>query len=219
MKKANALLVGTILAASTVASSVAVAELSGNIGFTSNYLWRGVDQSGGDSAISGGLDYAHDSGLYAGTWVSSIGSESGQYEQDWYAGYGFDAGPVGMDIGYITYTYPVGNATLDFDEAYVSASYEMVTVGAALTMDKEATTQYEDDLYIYASADFEVKEGLGLGVSVGDYDFDDPASTDYTHYQVSLSKDDFTFAYDATDLDGADGDARFTVSYSKSFDL
>lgn len=218
MKKANALLVGTILAASTVASNVAMAELSGNIGFTSNYIWRGVTQGSDDSAISGGIDYAHDSGFYAGTWVSSLSGGS-QYEQDLYAGYGFDAGPIGMDIGYITYRYPVGNATLDFDELYVSGSYEMFTLGAALTMDKEVTTQYEDDMYVYANAEFEVKEGLGLGVTVGDYDFDDPASTDYTHYQVSLSKDDFVFAYDKNDQDGAAGDARFTVSYSKSFDL
>lgn len=218
MKKGNALLLGTVLAASTVASNVAVAELSGNIGFTSNYIWRGVTQGSDESAISGGIDYAHESGLYIGTWVSSLGGGS-QYEQDLYAGYGFEAGPVGLDVGYISYMYPIGNATLDFDELYVSGSYEMVTVGAALTMDKEATTNYEDDLYMYASAEFEVKDGLTLGLLYGDYDFDDPSSTDYSHYQVSLSKDDFVFAYDKNDQSGSAGDARFTVSYSKSFDL
>jgi uncharacterized protein (TIGR02001 family) len=218
MKKGTALLLGTVLAASTVASNVAVAELSGNVGFTSNYIWRGVTQGSDDSAISGGLDYAHESGIYAGTWVSSLGGGD-QYEQDLYAGYGFEAGPVGLDVGYIMYMYPVGDVESDFDELYVSASYEMVSLGAALTMDKEASTQYEDDLYLYASADFELKDGLSLGLVYGDYDFDDPASTDYSHYQVSLSKDDFVFAYDKNDQDGAAGDARFTVSYSKSFDL
>lgn len=218
MKKSNAILLGTVLAASTVASNVAVAELSGNVGFTSNYIWRGVTQTNDDSAISGGIDYAHESGLYLGTWVSSLG-DAGQYEQDIYLGYGFEAGPVGLDVGYISYMYPVGDVDLDFDELYVNASYEMVTVGAAMTMDKEASTQYEDDLYIYASAEFEVKKDLALGLLYGDYDFDDPAATDYSHYQVSLSKDDFVFAYDKNDMDGAAGDARFTVSYSKSFDL
>lgn len=218
MKKANALLVGTILAASTVASNVAVAELSGNVGFTSNYIWRGVTQGSDDSAISGGVDYAHDSGLYAGTWVSSLGGGS-QYEQDLYAGYGFDAGPVGMDVGYIQYMYPVGDVDLDFSELYVNASFEMLTAGVAMTIDKEGSTAYEDDMYLYVSADFEVKEGLSLGLVYGDYDFDDPSSTDYSHYQVSLSRDDFVFAFDQNDMDGAVGDSRFTVSYSKSFDL
>ncbi len=218
MKKANALLVGTILAASTVASNVAVAELSGNVGFTSNYIWRGVTQGSDDSAISGGIDYAHDSGLYAGTWVSSLSGGS-QYEQDLYLGYGFDAGPVGLDVGYIEYMYPVGDVDLDFSEVYVNASYEMISAGVAMTVDTEAGGQYEDDMYMYVGADFEVKEGLSLGLLYGDYDFDDPTSTDYSHYQVSLSKDDFVFAFDQNDQDGAAGDARFTVSYSKSFDL
>lgn len=219
MKKANALLVGTILAASTVASSVAVAELSGNVGFTSNYIWRGVTQGSDDSAISGGIDYAHDTGFYAGTWVSSLSGGS-QYEQDLYLGYGFDAGPVGMDVGYIRYMYPVDSTVEDdFDELYVNASYEMFSAGVAMTMDTEAGGQYEDDLYMFVAADFEVKEGLSLGLLYGDYDFDDPSSTDYSHYQVSLSKDDFVFAFDQNDQDGAAGDARFTVSYSKSFDL
>ncbi|MDR9437005.1 MAG: TorF family putative porin [Thiohalophilus sp.] len=219
MKKANALLVGTILAASTVASNVAVAELSGNVGFTSNYIWRGVTQGSDDSAISGGIDYAHDSGFYAGTWVSSLSGGS-QYEQDLYLGYGFDAGPVGMDVGYIRYMYPIDSTVEDdFDELYVNASYEMFTAGVAMTMDTEAGGQYEDDMYMFVGADFEVKDGLSLGLVYGDYDFDDPASTDYSHYQISLSKDDFVFAFDQNDQDGAAGDARFTVSYSKSFDL
>lgn len=221
MKKANALLVGTIMAASTVVSSVAVAEspLTGNIGFTSNYIWRGLPQGADESAISGGIDYAHSSGLYVGTWVSSIGGGD-QYEQDFYAGYNFDAGPIGLDIGYITYTYPVDEAVeLDFDELYINASYEMVTVGVAKTMSKEVSTPYEDDMYMYVSAEFEVKKDLTLALTYGDTDYDDPAAVDYSHYQVSLSKDDFVFAYDKTDLDGPAGDARFSVSYSKSFDL
>ncbi|TDX96747.1 TorF family putative porin [Thiohalophilus thiocyanatoxydans] len=219
MRKANALLIGSVLAASTVASNLAVAELSGNVGFTSNYIWRGVTQGADDSAISGGIDYAHEAGLYVGTWVSSLGGDS-QYEQDLYAGYGFDAGPVGLDLGYIRYMYPVDSAVEDdFDELYVNASYEMFSAGVAMTVDTEANSQYEDDLYMYVGADFEVKEGLTLGLLYGDYDFDDPSSTDYSHYQASLSKDDFVFAYEQNDMDGADGDARFTISYSKSFDL
>lgn len=219
MRTANALLLGSVLAASTVAGNVAVAELSGNVGFTSNYIWRGVTQGADDSAISGGVDYAHEAGLYVGTWVSSLGGGS-QYEQDLYAGYGFDAGPVGLDLGYIRYMYPVDSAVEDdFDELYLNASYEMFSAGVAMTMDTEADSQYEDDLYMYVGADFEVKEGLTLGLLYGDYDFDDPSSTDYSHYQASLSKDDFVFAYEKNDMDGAEGDARFTVSYSKSFEL
>ena len=222
MKKAKTLMVCSVLAASAGLSQVAQAEspLTGNIGFTSNYIWRGVTQGADESAISGGIDYAHSSGFYVGTWVSSLGGGS-QYEQDLYAGFGFDAGPVGLDIGYIQYMYPVGNANLDFSEVYVNASWNVLSFGAAYTVDTDAGGQ-DSNLYLSVGAEFEVAKGLTLGLLYGDYDFDDPAAEDYSHYQVSLSKDDFTFALDKNDLTNTgagEDDVRFTVSYSKSFDL
>lgn len=222
MKLTKTLVACSVLAASTGLSSIAVAEspLTGNIGFTSNYLWRGVTQGNDEAAISGGIDYAHEAGFYVGTWVSSLGGGS-QYEMDLYAGYGFDAGPVGLDVGYIQYMYPVGNAQLDFSEAYINGSWKMLSFGAALTLDTDAGGQ-DDNLYLHVGADFEIAKGLNLGLIYGDYDFDDPATEDYSHIQVSLSKDDFTFALDQNDLtdSGAgEDDMRFTVSYSKSFDL
>ena len=224
MKLTKTLVACSVLAASTGLSSMAVAEspFTGNVGFTSNYIWRGVTQTDDDAAISGGLDYAHDAGFYAGTWVSSLGGGA-QYEMDLYAGYGFDAGPVSLDVGYITYIYQVDNTVpapeLDFDEVYINGGWEMLSFGAAYTVSKEASGP-DSDLYLYVGADFEIGKGLNLGLVYGDYDFDDPASEDYSHFQVSLSKDDFTFALDKNDSDavGAD-DLRFSVSYSKSFDL
>ena len=44
--KVKSLIAGSVLAASAVARNVAMAEydFSGNIGVTSNYLWRGITQ-------------------------------------------------------------------------------------------------------------------------------------------------------------------------------
>lgn len=223
MKKLHKIIAASLLAsASTAGSGVALAEspLTANVGVTSNYIWRGQTQTNDISAVSGGIDYAHASGAYVGTWVSNLGG--GQYEQDIYAGYGFKAGPVDLDVGYITYMYPV-DATVqdDFDELYVNASYEMFSAGVAMTMSKEAGGAYEDDVYMYVGAEFEVKKGLTLGLTFGDYDIDEAAggTSDYSHTQVSLSKGDFTFAYDDNDKTGADGDPRYSVSWSQSFDL
>lgn len=219
MKKLHKIIAASLLASATTAGSgviLAESPLTANIGVTSNYIWRGVTQASDLSAVSGGIDYAHKSGAYVGAWVSNL--DGGQYEQDLYAGYGFDAGPVGLDVGYIKYMYPVGTAQLDFDELYVNASYDMFSAGLALTTSTDAGGQ-DSDTYMYVGAEFEVKKGLTLGLTYGDYDFDNPASTDYSHIQVSLSKNDFTFAYDDNDTAGAGGDPRFSVSWSKSFDL
>ncbi len=204
---------------------VANAEMSliGNIGFTSNYIFRGVTQTGDDAAISGGIDYARKSGFYAGTWVSSTNSGAGGYEHDIYAGYGFKAGPLDMDAGYITYRYQVGNATADYDEIYVNAAIDKFTAGAALTFDTEAGGQ-DDNLYIYGKADFEITKNLGLTLLIGIYENDAPddiGAEDYKHFHVSLNKDDFVFALDKNDTDLTPGgnDLRFSVSYIKSIDL
>ena len=51
---------------------------TGNVGFASQYVFRGLSQTNGKSAVQGGLDYAHSSGLYVGTWLSNISWVTGQ---------------------------------------------------------------------------------------------------------------------------------------------
>lgn len=199
-----------------IIATPAVAELNANIGVTSNYIWRGATQTSDASAVSGGVDFAHKDGFYAGTWVSN--TTTNQYEHDIYGGYGFKTGPVDLDVGYIQYLYPVGNANSDFSEVYVNATYKQFGGGLALTLSKDGTGD-DNDIYIYASADFEVKKGVTVNLLVGDYDFDAAGSTDYTHFHASLHKDDFSIAWDKNDQSGAAGDPRVSVSWSKSFDL
>lgn len=236
MKKLTQVMAVAAVGVATIGmSTAAVAEspLTANIGITSNYIWRGKTQSSDDSATSGGIDYVHSSGAYAGTWVSSLGGGE-QYEQDYYVGYSGDAGPVSYDVSYIKYTYPVGEKVYsDFDEIIVNVGYGPVTFTYAPTISKESDPaatgpKYEDDVYMAISAEFEVKKDLMLGLVYGAYDVDEApgttSSADYTHYQVSLTKGDFVFAYDKVDPDTADPDGkvdapRFTVSWSKSFDL
>lgn len=220
-KMTTSLVLGSALAASSLISGAAMAELSGNVGVTSNYIWRGMTQTGDVSAVSGGIDYAHDSGFYAGTWTSNLGG--GDHELDLYAGYGLKAGPVDLDFGAISYQYPVSETY--FHEGYVNASMSMFTLGAAYTVgsDDDDTPAFSSgDLYISIGAAFEVSKGLELGVTAGNYNFKDDLAEDYSHVQVSLSKDDFTFAIDkndATDSGAGEDNVRVTASWSKGFNL
>ena len=45
---------------------------TGNLSITSDYVFRGLTQTDGKPAIQGGLDFAHRSGFYLGTWLSNI---------------------------------------------------------------------------------------------------------------------------------------------------
>ena len=166
-------------------SSLAQAEVSANIGATSNYIWRGVSQTNDGAAISGGIDYAHESGLYAGTWVSTLGNGNGQ-ELDLYGGFSGEASSIGYDVGVIYYAYPSQN-DVNFTEVYGSLSFGPVTGGLNYTVDKEGTSK-DNDLYYYLSASFDLTDGWSIGGTAGHYDFDDPTSTDYSHAQLDVTK-------------------------------
>ncbi|MFP5383474.1 MAG: TorF family putative porin [Gammaproteobacteria bacterium] len=79
----HSLLAATVAGAAVV-SIPAAAEVSANAAVANVYLWRGLDLGAGVPAVSGGLDYGHESGLYAGVWGSSSGPTQ---EVDFYAGW------------------------------------------------------------------------------------------------------------------------------------
>jgi len=86
------------LALTGMTSTTAFAEVTANAAATSNYLWRGQEQTGGDAAVSGGIDYANESGFYAGTWASNASwADEMTYELDLYAGFG---GAINEGVGY-----------------------------------------------------------------------------------------------------------------------
>ena len=109
--------------------------LSFNLGLYSNYMFRGVALSDGP-AVQGGIDYAHSSGLYAGTWFSTIdplASYGNHQEIDLYAGYAhsFENG-FGVNFMGNYYWYPDSaktgiTHTADTFEASAGVSYKFLT--------------------------------------------------------------------------------------------
>ena len=74
-----------------VGVTAAQAQVTGNLGLTSDYRFRGISQSQNAPAVQGGIDYAHSSGLYVGNWNSSVSSQvytnGSGVESDLYAGW------------------------------------------------------------------------------------------------------------------------------------
>ena len=124
MMKIKHVVAAAALGTATLAPTVASADLSGNAGVMSQYLFRGLAQTDGAS-VYGGLDYSHDSGFYAGTWAATInfggtpnlGGGSTGAEVDLYAGFsGGDA--VTYDVGAIYYLYTEEDETDNPDPSY-----------------------------------------------------------------------------------------------------
>jgi uncharacterized protein (TIGR02001 family) len=91
--------------------TAAHAQVTGNLGLTSDYRFRGISQSQNAPAVQGGVDYAHSSGLYIGNWNSSVSSQvytnGSGVESDLYAGYKKDIYKgITIDVGSYNYFYP-----------------------------------------------------------------------------------------------------------------
>lgn len=137
-------------------------ELSGNVAMVSDYRFRGVSFSDGDIALQGGIDLAHSSGFYIGTWGSSIsgGTAFGELEVDVYAGWSGDvADGITIDAGLLYYIYPTENeladllaVETDYFEPYASVSTTLgpvsATFGAAYAWEQDSLGG-DDNLYLY----------------------------------------------------------------------
>src|SRR5262249_42424719 len=89
--------------------------LTGNVGFYSQYIFRGLTQTDRDPALQRGSDYSHSSGFYLGTWGSNISwlrdggayRNGGSLEWDFYGGYKWGFAPDWtLDLGGLYYWYP-----------------------------------------------------------------------------------------------------------------
>lgn len=128
--------------------------VTGSVGLVSDYRFRGVSQSDKGMAIQGGITATHESGLYAGTWASSLGGwgrfGGSNMELDLFAGYALPLGEnATLDVGLTWYMYPSGADITDFAEPYVKLSSQMgpvkALVGVAYAPKQEALGNWCSD--------------------------------------------------------------------------
>ncbi|WP_223797179.1 TorF family putative porin [Sphingomonas nostoxanthinifaciens] len=108
--------------------------VTGGATLISDYRFRGLSQTNTHAAIQGTIGVSHSSGLYIGTWGSSIDdyiAAGSDQEIDLYGGYKKTVAGWAFDGGMLYYFYS-GNAkgtTTDFFEPYLNASHTFGPVG------------------------------------------------------------------------------------------
>lgn len=159
----------TLTAAAGFAQSAPAAApaftVSGNVAVTSDYVWRGVSQSAGHTAIQGGFDLSKTpvNGLTAGVWASSLSAGA---EIDLYANYGFKVGAFDLSIGYINYQYTASATGFsNGSEVNVAATYAGVTVKASKGVAGSLSEYYYEANYSHGLD--AVAKGLSLGLHYG----------------------------------------------------
>ena len=185
--KATLLLSTLVLSGAVMAQAQAEPDytLSYNIGAVTEYRYRGISQTGKKPALQGGIDFAHKSGFYLGTWASTIrwikdssndvASAKGRAEVDLYGGYkGRITDTFGFDVGGLQYWYP-GNtlANVTGHNADTFELYGAISAGPASLKYSHATTTLfgtpnsKGSGYLDLSATFELGDGLSLIPHIG----------------------------------------------------
>ncbi len=191
---------------------------TGNVALASEYLYRGIAQTRGKPALQGGFDYAHSSGLYAGTWASNISwindgvaGASASLEIDVYGGYkGSLGGDFGYDVGVLTYNYPGTGKTVagvqqikqDTTEIYGAVSWKWVTLkyshsttplfGWAKT-NNGVTPNLNDGTkgsgYLELNANYDLGNGWGVNGHYGHQKVKGYSDASYSDWKIGATKD------------------------------
>ena len=163
-------------------------QASGNMAVTSDYVWRGSSQTGGDPAVQAGAKLALPSGLYASVWGSNvsftpdIGARS---EFDLVAGWsGAVAQDWSLDANLTRYLYPGTGRALDWTELGATLSWKQ-RAWLQLAHSSDALAGGHRGTYAQLGGRLPLNERFRLEAAVGHYWLADAQGPDYLHGQLS----------------------------------
>lgn len=181
--------------------------VTANVGFFSNYVFRGMTYTQNRPALQGGFDYAHDSGLYAGVWGTNVSSEAineASLEIDLYGGYRWAWGDWNYDVGLLQFYYPErpklpgSRESYDTLEAYASVGWQMLTLKYSHTLTDffgfnsdsmgDGRGHSRGSGYLELNAAVPLAADFTLGLHVGRQRVRNYGEFNYTDWRVGVSK-------------------------------
>jgi uncharacterized protein (TIGR02001 family) len=200
MKKTTSLASIALSAACVVSAlgvpSVALADLSFNVGAVSDYRYRGISQSRLKPAVQGGVDWSFGS-FYVGAWASSIkwiedAGGDAKAEIDLYGGYKWElAKDMTLDVGFLTYQYPSHKLAVSPNTNEVYAAFTFGPATAKYSHSISNLFGFSDSKgsgYFDLTANFEVGP-VTLTPHLGYQKVAKNGNFSYTDYSLLVSKE------------------------------
>ena len=174
-------------------------EVSFNASIVSDYRYRGISQSRLDPALQGGADYTNNpTGLYAGTWLSTIkwisdAGGSDDVEWDLYAGKRGDiTKDVSYDVGVLSYVYPSNglHPSADTTEIYGQLGYGPVYAKYSYAVTNLfGAADSKGSGYLDLGGNFDVGNGFTINVHAGHQNVSNSSNLSYTDWKLGVTKD------------------------------
>ena len=236
-------LLNSLIFAALAVPGVAMAEdspFSGNVALTTDYLYRGITQTGHKGAIQGGFDYAGPNGIYAGAWGSNIswleeaGVGNSSLELDTYFGISNSfAEDFTYTVGFLRYNYggeyPAGTPSANTNEINGAIGWKWLTLKYSYAVSNLfGFTDSSGSGYAELNASYTLEgPAIDLGAHYGKQSIKGSANTGwgYSDYNISASKDfsgyGVALTYSSTNVDKAiwgdqAGKAKLVMTVSHS---
>ena len=171
------------------------AEFSGYAVLTTDYLYRGVTYSDNHGAVQLGGEISLDSGFYFGAWGSTIDIGNGpgrqrDLEVDYYVGYGHDLSnkwSIGANI--VSYNFPGAAGSFDYDyvEYSLAGNYnDRVWLEYSYSPDLFHSGLSTQNIAVYT--EWQAANQLTLGAGAGFYDVSKLTGSDYSYWQLGVTR-------------------------------
>ncbi len=208
-KTIAAVALGATVLAPTLGSAQEV-EITAEIGWVSEYYYRGIPQA--TSSASAGIEL-ETAGFYLGTWAADVGEGA---EVDLYGGYLLEIEDFWVGVGGTGYFY-----TGSFDDTYLEgnlfAGYGPIEAELSIGQREAFDAPSENYTFVRVTAEHE-----GFYVSGGVFGRDFSGNYSEAGYGFSVADVDVTFSWIWSNADlsgrGAD-DHTLVLGASKSFTL
>ena len=187
----------------SIAGAAGADGVTATVTGSSDYDFRGITQNAMDPALAISVDYAHDSGFYAGIWGSPVDFGdccNEDIELDYYAGYswGSEDGPTWNAFA-VYYTYPstgtAGGGAFPSDASFPEVNFGVTYkwLNAKLWYSWDFANFDHDAYYVDTSGTFELPQGFSLvvhaGYSGGDYWSSQVSGlSEYYDYSIGVTK-------------------------------
>lgn len=186
---------------------------SGDITFTSDYIWRGASQTRQKPAVQGGYSLDTNVGLSVGLWGSNIAFDGSQasLELDTFINGSFTAGRgIDVQVGYLDYHYP-GDSSLNFAEIFIGIAGHGFSFDAASSNDYEGSGS--EALWYQIAYEYElVPSALNFGFSYGRVSAGDKIFIDEEKPENNRSGFNHSTAYLATRFETFELKGLFSTS-------
>ncbi len=190
------------------------AALSANVGFLSDYFYRGLPQ--GSSSGSAGLDFTV-SKVYLGTWAADVAAGN---EVDVYLGVGHEVDDFSVSLGGTGYFYTDDTFDRTYLEGNLNVGYDFIS--AEFSYGTHDVVAADDETYWFLAG---TVEQWGLFATFGMFGKDLDGEYYEAGYAVSVGDFDLTasWLYSTDDILGTpdvdDHTIIFGISYTFDIDL